>query len=127
MTAATDTLAAASMLLAALAVVFSAWSGSIQAAIDDPLGSSDDVRAERIAATRATMWGRAVPLAFAATLLVALYAPRDFEVAAASLRWWTRREGGYDDVAAAFALTQVFSTMLAVHLWRQVRRMAKRR
>ena len=121
-----DPLSAASLVLAAIALVYSAWSPSIQQQIDRPFSPNDTVRADEQAGVRRTMVSRAIPLALASTSVLIVFAPRVFGVFMSALDYWHGSRFRYDDVAAIFVVTQIFVAGLSVHLWKQVGRLRSR-
>lgn len=120
-----DALSAAGLLLAALALVYSAWSPQIDAAKTKPMGTTageidrnkDDVRAVRN--------GRAVPLLVASVLILVAFLPRDLGILC-SISKVGEVGYEYDDIAAIFLLTQVLVTAFSFHLWTQIRQLSKR-
>lgn len=119
-------LSAASLILAAIALVYSAWSPLIQQQIDRPFSPNDTVRADEQAELRRTMVWRAIPLALASTTVLIVFAPRAFGFLMSALDYWQGSKSRYDDVAAIFIVTQFFVAGLSVHLWKQVSRLRSR-
>lgn len=119
-------LSAASLVLAAIALVYTAWSASIQNMIDRPFSPNDAVKASEQAEVRRTMVSRAIPLALASTSVLIVFTPRSWAVIMSVVDYWHGNGSHYDDVAAIFVFTQIFVTSLAVHLWMQARRLNSR-
>ena len=119
-------LSAASLILAAIALVYSAWSQSIQSGIDRQFSANDKMKATEQEQVRQTMTSRALPLAIASTSVLAVFAARLWNVTVSVIDYWSGISSQYDDVAAAFVVTQVFVATLTVHLWRQVGRLKAR-
>ena len=119
-------LSATSLVLAAIALVYSAWSASIQNDIDRPFSPNDKVRETERHEVRQTMRSRAVPLAMASTSVLVVFVPRLWSVIVSVIDHWSGTGSQYDDVAAAFVVTQIFVAGLTVHLWKQVWRLKAR-
>lgn len=119
-------LSAASLVLTAIALVYSAWSASIQNGIDRPFSANDRVKASEQGQVRQTMTSRALPLAIASTSVLVVFAARLWDVTVSVIDYWSGIRSQYDDIAAAFVVTQIFVAALTVHLWRQVGRLKAR-
>jgi len=119
-------LSAASLLLAVLALLYSAWSTSIQAALDKVFATSEKARNEEKAEIRRLRNRRAAPIALGSWLIAVAFVPRDFDIAANSAGCIGATGCHYDDVAALFLLTQLFVVAMAVHLTSQVFALSKK-
>lgn len=119
-------LSAASLVLAAIALVYSAWSASIQNDIDRSFSPNDKIMETERGEVRQTMMSRALPLAMASTSVLVVFAARFWSVMVSVIDHWSGTRSQYDDVTAAFVVTQIFVAGLTVHLWRQVWRLKKR-
>ena len=113
-------LSAASLLLAVLALLYSAWSISMQAALDKVFATGDKARAEEKGAIRRLRNRRAAPIAIGSWLITFAFVPRDYDLLATSAACFRNPACHYDDVAALFLLTQVFLIAMAIHLAGQV-------
>lgn len=121
-----DALTAAGLLLAALALVYSAWSASIDAAISQPLSPNAQAKAREQAEIRKIHIGRAWPLAITAWLIALVFAPRSYELLATAAVCARAQTCNYDDVGAIFLLMQLVVLALALHLTARVRDLGKR-
>lgn len=119
-------LSAASLVLAAIALVYSAWAPSIQHLIDRPFSPNDTVKANEQSEVRRTMVWRAIPLALASTSVLIVFAPREWDVIMSVVDYYHGSGSPYDDVAAIFFITQIFVAGLTVHLWGQTGRLNSR-
>ncbi|MDB5575344.1 MAG: hypothetical protein JWR80_520 [Bradyrhizobium sp.] len=113
-------LSAASLLLTVLALLYGAWSASIQAAIDDTLPTASMARDAAKKAIRRLRNRRALPLALGGWLILIAFVPRDLDIQATSAACMGDPECHYDDVATVFLLTQLFMLGMAIHLTSQV-------
>ena len=118
-----DALAAASLLLAALALVYNAWSASIEAAIKQPMGTTSGETDRRKKDVRSIRNRRAWPLAISCWLILAAFVARDFSIVATSWRCIGPMICDYYDIAVMFLLTQVFVLGMAIHMQRQIGRL----
>ncbi len=119
-------MSAASLVLAAIALVYTAWSTSIQNMIDIHFSPNDSDKEDQQAELRRTMVWRAIPLALASTLVLIVFAPRIYCVTVSVYDHWNGSNSKYDDVRAIFVVTQIFVAGLTFHLWRQVSRLNSR-
>lgn len=119
-------LSAASLMLAAIALVYSAWSTSIQNDITRQFSPNDKMRETERREVRQTMTSRALPLAMASTSVLVVFAARLWNVMVSVIDHWSGTKSQYDDVAAAFVVTVFFVAGLTVHLWKQVGRLQAR-
>jgi hypothetical protein len=120
-----DALTAASLLLAALALIYSAWSTSIDAAISQPLSPNAKAKAREQAEIRKILTGRARPLSITAWLIALVFAPRSYELLATAAICAGPQTCNYNDVGAIFLLTQLVVLALALHLTARVRDLGK--
>lgn len=124
-----DALSAASLLLAALALVYSAWSASIQEAIDTPMGTTETQTKRRKDDIRGVRNRRAWPIAAACWLIVAGFFFRDVCIVMSVISCMRSPACGiadYDDIAAVFLLTQLLVLGMAIHMQGQVARLSKK-
>lgn len=117
-----DALSAAGLLLAALALVYNAWSAQIDAAINKPLGTTDSEIERSKHHVRGVRNGRAVPLLVASLLILGAFAARDAGIFC-SLRCVGKPNCQYDDIAAVFLLTQVLVSGFVIYLGGQIRQL----
>ncbi|TRC87880.1 hypothetical protein FJV80_12115 [Mesorhizobium sp. WSM4310] len=115
-----DALASASLLLAALALVYGAWSTSIEAAINKTFSANATIKAKEKGDIRRIRNYRALPLAISAALVFILFLPRSFQLLCVVVRCMGRDGCRYDDVSAVFLLTQCLVAGLTVHLAFQI-------
>jgi hypothetical protein len=116
-----DLLSAASLLLTVLGVVYSTWYpeivNAIGMAIPDHIANRGAVRQM----VRAALYGKALPLALAATILTVIFLPDALTIACGALGSFRSlgrsafRE--YNAVQAAFCLVVVLTAALAVYLF----------
>jgi hypothetical protein len=107
-------LAASSVLLAIVAVLFGAWTGDVAKAIDLTLPPQVANREGQRRIMRAALYGKALPLCVGAWLTSAVFAPRVAAIAFVAAHCLGASHCGYDDVNAAFVLTEVFVIVVAV-------------
>lgn len=114
-----NALSAASLLLAIVALLFSAWQNDITDAIG--LQPSTDKSKTAILRTKAlgTLSEKAVPLAIGALLAAAIFGYRAFMILL-TLRFAPRPGYEFDDIGAAFVLTELFVVLIAFVAIRQV-------
>jgi hypothetical protein len=109
-----DPLAAASLLMAVLAVLFGIWIGDIVSAIRIDM---EVLRANRRIQRRQMMDAlllKALPLTVGAWLVALVFAPRSFGLAQSA---FTCRGGcEFDDVGAAFVLMEAFAVVIVITL-----------
>lgn len=118
-----DALSAAGLLLAALALVYSAWSPSIEAAIGASVGTTDGEKRRVKDAARAIRNRRAWPIAISCWLILIAFGVRDYEIAKSTAGCWSGGGCHYDDIAAVFLLTQLLVLGMAIHAQNQVGRL----
>jgi len=123
-----DALSSAGLLLAALALVFSAWAPTIDKSLATTLGPGEAAKERQKDAIRSVLRQRAAPLAVVSGLIAIAFMPRVLKVICTTAQCASGRLGrcGYDDVAALFMLTEVLILLLAVHLSRQARDLWKK-
>lgn len=122
-----DALSAAGLLLAAIALVYSAWSASIEAEAKRKYSANAGIKADEKRETRRVLNARAWPMTVACWLVFVTFIPRSFDIL--RMIWGCARVSGtgcsYDDVSAIFLITQVVVVGLAVHLTTQVCQLRK--
>jgi cytochrome c biogenesis factor len=115
-----DLLSAASLLLTVLGIVFGAWYPEIVNALAAAVDEKFDDRGAVRRTVRTALYGKALPLALAATILTALFLPDALAIvrgaysAFGALGWGAF--GMYDAVEAAFCLVVALAGLLAVYL-----------
>ena len=115
-----DLLSAASLLLTVLGIVFGAWYPEIVKAIEAAVDEKYDDRGAVRRTVRTALYGKALPLALAATTLTALFFPdaktiaRDAYGSFMTLGWGAFDK--YDAVEAAFCLVVALAGLLAIYL-----------
>lgn len=120
-----DALSAAGLLLAALALVYSAWSAPIDSAINKPMGTTPVEVARNKKDIRAVRNERALPLLIASLLILAAFVPRDLSILL-SVSCVGDNGCRYDDIAAVFLLTQMLVSVFAIYMGGQVRRLNRK-
>jgi hypothetical protein len=114
-----DALSAAGLLLAIVALIFSAWQEDISDAIGLQASTDKSKTASLRTKALATLRKKAVPLAIGALLAAAIFGHRAFMILL-TLRFATRAGYGFDDIGAAFVLTELFVALIAAVAVRQV-------
>jgi hypothetical protein len=114
-----DPLAAASLVMAIIAMLYGAWSAEISQAATLTL---DPLRADRVANKAPQLWAafvpKAVPLGLGALSALAIFFWR---AAAIVGTLWRHPKGAvFDDVGAAFVVTVGFTLLLALSLGWQI-------
>jgi hypothetical protein len=111
-----DALSSASLLLAALALVYGAWSGEIEKQASRAYSPNVATKTDQKAETRGVRDKKALPLMLGSWLIFLAFLPRALDIAGIALG--CTKSGGchYEDVSAVFILTQVFVLGLAAHL-----------
>jgi hypothetical protein len=114
-----DPLAAASLVMAIIAMLYGAWSAEISQAAALTL---DPLRADRVANKAPQLWGafvpKAVPLGLGALSALTIFFWR---AAAIVGTLWRHPKGAvFDDVGAAFVVTVGFTLLLALSLGWQI-------
>jgi hypothetical protein len=121
-----DALSSASLLLAALALVYGAWSGSIDKETNRIYAAGENTKEDEKKETRRVRNRRALPISVGSWLIAVTFVPRDFDIFRNTLSCAEQDHCGYDDVAAIFILTQVFILALALHLTGRVRALSNK-
>lgn len=123
-----DALSSAGLLLAALALVFSAWTPSIECALNKNFSPGAAEKAREKKSIKSIRGRRALPLAVASWLITILFIPRDIAIFVTTAGCVTTRGKGcgYDDVAVIFLLTQMVFAFLAWHVSSQARELNKK-
>ena len=121
-----DALAAASLLLAALALVYNAWSASIEVAIKMQMGTTPAQIAGNKDAVRSIRNRRARPLAISCWLILVAFVVRGFSIIDTSIRCIGPTSCDYNDIAVMFLLTQVLVLGMAIHMQKQIGRLNKK-
>ncbi len=115
-----DLLSAASLLLAALAVLYGVWYSSIEEARILPLPNRKDDAIKPLAQVRGILRGRAYPLAVASGLATAVFAPEAISICATTIDSFADRGLGafsyYDPIEAALLLVTVGLAVLTLHV-----------
>lgn len=115
-----NALSAASLLLAAVALVYGAWSGDIEREVARIYSPNAKAKDKEKAHARGVLWRKAVPLTAAGWTILAVFAPRTVMIV-----WktgsdiWDRR-WVYDDVSTIFVLSTVLTLAMALHLAERV-------
>lgn len=126
MSAMSDALSAASLVLAALALVYSAWSGSIERALNEKLGTTKDQVAAQKKEWAEVRKYRALPIAYACWALLIIFLCRDISILCGAWRCVGSPNCRYDDIAVIFLLTQVLILGMALHTTRKAGEIKKR-
>jgi hypothetical protein len=108
-----DALSASSLLLAILAVLFGAWNGEVVAAIRIELEDLRSNRRPQRQKIAAALFPKALPIMVGAWLTVLVFAQRTLALVGAALHC-VCSSCSYNDVEAAFVLTQAFVLVLAI-------------
>jgi hypothetical protein len=115
-----DLLSAASLLLTVLGIVYGTWYTEIVNAIAMVIPGPVDDRVPVRRTVRAALYGKALPLALAASTLMALFLPDAVTIARGGLSLLNALGCGaireYNAVEAAFCLVVVFTGALAAYL-----------
>lgn len=116
-----EALSAAGLLLAALALIYSTWTPAIDAAISLPMGTTPNEVNRSKGEVRAVRNGRALPIAIASWVILAIFLVRDWDILTSPWRCADETHCEFSDIAAVFLLTQVLVLGLAIHSVSQVR------
>jgi hypothetical protein len=111
-----DPLAAASLLLAAVALVYGAWSGDIDREAGRTYSSNARAKDKQKDETRAVLWLKAFPLTTAGWAVFAVFAPRTIMITWETCRALLAGSWRYGDVSTIFVLSTVLTLALALHL-----------
>jgi hypothetical protein len=121
-----DLLSSASLLLAAIAMVFSVWYPEIKNLSDTDIPKHD--RSPHTRKLRILLWTRALPLAFASLCVTAIYFPEFIKIIQRSAKArFSPSEGNifhYDAVATAFILVVLLTMGLTGFLFYYVFRLS---
>jgi hypothetical protein len=115
-----DLLAAASLLLTVLGIVYGTWYSEIVSAIGAPIGAHIVNRGPERQRVRAALYGKALPLALAAVVLTGLFLPDALTIALSALK--ALKLAGcdafqsYNAVEAAFCVVVALTGALAGYL-----------
>ena len=120
MTDMANPLAAASMLLAIVAVLFGAWTGDVGKAIDLRFAPQVDNRDAERALIRSVLYTKALPLTIGALLAACVFFWRAAGLILGAIDCKFSTTCTYDDVGAAFALTEAFVIVVAISATRQL-------
>ncbi len=119
---AADLLGAASLLLAALAVLYGVWYSSIEAAKELSIPGHAGDAAKPLASIKTVLRGRAYPLALASGVSTLVFAPEAIDIAAATIRSFRDHQldalDYYDPIEAALLLVNVGLLALTIHVGR---------
>ncbi len=114
-----DLLAAASLLLAALAVLYGVWYSSIEEAKNIKMPGHRDDATKPIAQVGRVLRGRAYPLAIASGLATIVFGPEAISICASTVDSFADHGlgafGYYDPIEAALLLVTVGLALLTVH------------
>ena len=116
MTEMADALSAASLLLAAVALVYGAWSGDIEKEASRTYSPNAKAKEREKAVSRAVLWRKAIPLAIAGWFILAVFAPRTVVITWDTGRALLTGRWRYDDVSTIFVLSTGLTLALALHL-----------
>ena len=122
-----DALSSASMLLAAIALIYSAWSGSIDTEATRTYSGQAETKADEKAQTRKVLNRRARPMMVVSSLVFVVFLNRDWSILyhSGACAVGSVTDCHYDDVAAIFLLTQLVVIGLALHLRGRVSELKK--
>lgn len=116
MTGMDDALSAASLLLAAIALVYSAWSGDIEREAGRTYSPNAKAKEKEKIGTRAVLWRKAIPLAAAGWAVLAVFVPRAIVITSETCRAMSAGTWRYGDVSTVFVLATMLTLGLALHL-----------
>ena len=122
-----DQLAGGALLIASITMIYTIWYAELQAAINADYdrfiaAHNADVRTQVQSALRY----RSLPLTAAASLIFLIFAPGTIEIAADSVRFFLASGYRYDASKACLAFADLFSLILAIHLFGLSNQIAKR-
>jgi hypothetical protein len=120
-----NALSAASLLLAAVALIYGAWSGDIEREVTRDVSPNANAKEKEKAHTRAVLWGKAIPLAIAGWAIVAVFTPRTMLITFDTCRALVAGTWRYGDVTTIFVLSTALSLALAIHLVSRVLALCK--
>jgi hypothetical protein len=126
MTDISNAIAASSMLLAVVAVLFGVWNSAIDAALQLDVSGDPATQLPQRRQLRSAILTKALPLVVGAWLTALVFLERSCAIAQALLG--CRRAAGCrsDDVSAAFLLTEAFMVLIAVVMTIQLTRLVGR-
>jgi hypothetical protein len=117
-----DLLGAASLLLAALAVLYGVWYSAIEGAKELTIPSHLHDAAKPLASVRAVLRGRACPLALASGLSTLVFAPEAVNIVATTIQSFNDHQldafDYYDPIEAALLLVTIGLSVLTIHVSR---------
>jgi hypothetical protein len=114
MTDLSNAIAASSMLLAVVAVLFGVWNGAIDDALALDVSGAPSTQLPQRKQLRSAILTKAVPLALGAWLTALVFLARSHGIAVTTLTCWRTKGCQPDDVSAAFVLTEAFVLLIAV-------------
>lgn len=120
-----DLLSAASLLLASVGLLFSAWQAEIASAVEVSIKGMRADRGPRIAQVKQALLFRALPLLLAVLLIVATLAPPAIAVVIHSLT--DCRGNPYDPIRAMFVSVWILAAGLAIVVGSQLRKLNSKR
>ncbi len=106
-------LAASSMLLAIVAVIFGAWTGDLSKALSLAFPPQVLNREPQRLQIRSAIYSKALPLTVGAWFSAAVFAYRSLLIMGDTIGC-TPKQCSYDDVSAAFVLTETFVIVAAI-------------
>ncbi|SFJ30193.1 hypothetical protein [Caulobacter sp. UNC279MFTsu5.1] len=113
MTDISNAIAASSMLLAVVAVLFGVWNGAIDAALALDVSGDPATQLPQRRQLRSAILTKASPLVIGAWLTAVVFLARSVEIGGRFLRCPPGQACRPDDVAAAFLLTEAFMLLIA--------------
>lgn len=119
-----NALAASSLLLTVLALLYTVWSPEISAAAGTIFDTDPAAREPQRRLVRSVQRSKAVPLMIGAWLVALIFAPRAYDVLAEAWRLRLVPGSRFDDIKAALVLTEIFTGALALALAGRVRSLA---
>lgn len=108
-----DVIASASLLMALVAALFGLWYVEIDRALGEQ--AREGAVARKVVRDRVglVLWNKALPLAGSATAVAAVFLPRALAIGTSSISL-IGKEWRYDDLMAAFLLTELVLVALAI-------------
>ncbi len=113
MTDISNAIAASSMLLAVVAVLFGVWNGAIDAALSLDVSGDPATQLPQRRQLRSAILTKAAPLVVGAWLTAWVFLARSLAIGDAFRRCPPGQSCRPDDVAAAFLLTEAFMLLIA--------------
>ena len=111
-----DALSSASLLLAALALVYSAWSASIDDEVKRSYSIEDNAKTDQQKVTKKVLDERARPIMIACWLIFFAFLPRCILILWNAIACVRELQCSYDDVPFIFLLTEALVAGLGLHL-----------